>query len=164
MGNTISSQVESLHGICCLTLMSRWQFIFIQTIWKKENYQLSNNISTLIPYRYWPELDNSELLDDHLTNFYQNLIGVLRWIIKLGHIDIHVNVAMMSQYMASPWSGHIEELFHKFAYLRKYNRSRIVFDGTMVDWKEKFKVKGWTDFYLDAIIENFYLIYLNPGG
>ena len=37
---------------------------------------------------YHPELDTSPVLDDDGANYYQGLIGVLRWAIELGRIDI----------------------------------------------------------------------------
>jgi hypothetical protein len=35
---------------------------------------------------YHPELDSSSLLNDKLTNYYQGLIGVLRWVTELGRL------------------------------------------------------------------------------
>ena len=45
---------------------------------------------------YKPELDVSSMLDPKRANYYQNLIGVLRWAVELGRIDIHYHVAIMS--------------------------------------------------------------------
>ena len=39
-----------------------------------------------------PELDTSELCDDHQTKQFQTLIGQLQWLISLGHFDIAVHV------------------------------------------------------------------------
>ena len=39
---------------------------------------------------YRPELDMTRLLPDEQANYYQNLIGVLRWAVELGRIDIQV--------------------------------------------------------------------------
>ena len=49
-----------------------------------------------------PELDVIEELGEELTNRYQHLIGVLRWLIKLGRIDILTEVCCLSQYFCSP--------------------------------------------------------------
>jgi hypothetical protein len=49
---------------------------------------------------YHPELDSSPLLNNNLTNFYQGLIGVLKWAIELGRLDILTPVSLMSSYMA----------------------------------------------------------------
>ena len=40
------------------------------------------------PSSYRPEMEVSELLSDTLINRYQQLIGMLRWSIELGRIDI----------------------------------------------------------------------------
>ena len=47
------------------------------------------------PYssRFSPELDVTEELGEELTNRYQKLIGVLRWSIELGRIDILMEVS-----------------------------------------------------------------------
>ena len=37
---------------------------------------------------YRPELDTSELCSKDLTTFYQSLIGIARWLCKLGRVNI----------------------------------------------------------------------------
>lgn len=69
---------------------------------------------------YRPELDKSSELDPTRANYFQGLIGVLRWIVELGRIDIAVSVSMLSRYLANPREGHLEEAFHIFAYLKKH--------------------------------------------
>jgi Reverse transcriptase (RNA-dependent DNA polymerase) len=96
---------------------------------------------------YRPELDMTASLNDERANYYQNLIGVLRWAVELGRIDIHVAVSLLSQYLAAPREGHLERAFGIFAYLKKYNRSKVVFDETHIDWGNKFTDVNWDDFY-----------------
>jgi hypothetical protein len=43
---------------------------------------------------YRPELDQSRELDSKRGQYYQSLIGVLRWICELGRIDIMVAVCV----------------------------------------------------------------------
>ena len=57
----------------------------------------------------------------------------------------------MSQYMASPRRGHLEQLYHIFAYQKKYNKSKIVLDDTYINWNGKFQVVDWKDHYPDAM-------------
>jgi hypothetical protein len=54
-----------------------------------------------VPMRngYRPELDYSPLLSPETANFYQHLIGMLRWTVELGRIDIHLAVTLLSSYM-----------------------------------------------------------------
>jgi len=113
--------------------------------------KLSMKASTPLTAGYRPELDISPLLDDAQANYYQNLIGILRWAVELGRIDIHVDVALLSSYLAQPRQGHLEQVFHVFAYLKKHARSTMVFDDTKAQIDERRFVKqDWTDFYKDA--------------
>jgi hypothetical protein len=69
---------------------------------------------------YSPELDVTTELDEDGTIFYQELIGVLRWATEIGRVDILLEIALLSQYSASPREGHLEQLLHIFAFLRKH--------------------------------------------
>jgi hypothetical protein len=62
------------------------------------------------------------------VNYCQGLIGVLRWIVELGHIDIIVPVSLLSRYMVSPREGHLQQAYHVFACLKQFNRSKLIFD------------------------------------
>jgi hypothetical protein len=97
---------------------------------------------------YRPELDISPLLDEDQANYYASLIGVLRWSVELGRIDIHIDVALLSSYLAQPRLGHLQQVIHIFAYLKCHEQSTLVFDPNPVDWDEQqFPVHDWTDFY-----------------
>eukprot|EP00978_Attheya_sp_CCMP212_P035677 scaffold156772_cov26-Attheya_sp.AAC.1 len=99
---------------------------------------------------YRPELDISPELGPEKANCYQNLIGVLRWAVELGHIDIHVDVALLSSHLAMPRKGHLDQVFHIFAYLKKYKSSKCVFDAANPSFGDRFKPAGWDKFYPDA--------------
>jgi hypothetical protein len=45
---------------------------------------------------YWPELDVTNELDSELSSCYSQLIGVLRWMVELGHINIYHEVSVLS--------------------------------------------------------------------
>lgn len=123
----------------------------VETELDKVGKKLSTKVATPLSSGYRPELDVTPVLDDEKANYYQNLIGVLRWSVELGRIDIHVQIAQMSTHLAQPRVGHLEEVFHIFAYLKKHGRSKMVFDDSMIDWRGKFKKVDWSDFYKDAI-------------
>jgi len=65
-----------------------------------------------LPTNYFPELDVTPLLDDWNTNFYQSQISILHWMVELRRIDIHVQVALLSVYLAQPPEGHMEAVYH----------------------------------------------------
>ena len=67
---------------------------------------------------YRVELEMTPELDAKRANYYQGLTGVLRWICALGRIDIIVEVAMLSRFLAVPRRGHLDQVFHIFAYLK----------------------------------------------
>jgi hypothetical protein len=100
---------------------------------------------------YRPELDGTPLLNDKLTNYYQGLIGVLRWATELGRIDILMPVSIMSSYMAAPRVGHLDQLYHIFGYLKMHLKSKMVFDDTRPQFDEHRFVKcDWSEYYPGA--------------
>ena len=69
-------------------------------------------------------------LDAVDASYYYLLIGILCWIVELGHIDINCEILMLSLYLVLPREGHLEEVFHAFVYLKKHINLEIVFDPT----------------------------------
>jgi hypothetical protein len=93
----------------------------------------------------------SPLLDANSTNFYQQQIGILRWAVELGRIDLHYSVASMAQYLVAPHEGHLNQVYHMFAYLKQHDRSRIVMDASRPKVDEtRFHKADWHEFYRDA--------------
>ena len=82
---------------------------------------------------YRPELDCTAECTPPQHQYYQNLIGVLRWMVELGRLDIHYETAVLSQYLASPRVGHLQQALHIFKYLDIHRTSCIAFDPTRVD-------------------------------
>ena len=65
--------------------------------------------------------------------------------VEIGRVDICCKVSMMSLHVTLPREGHLKELFHIFAYLRKYHNSEMVFDPSdPVIYKRQFEEKDWT--------------------
>lgn len=94
---------------------------------------------------YRPEIDVSRELVGDEASYYQSLIGILRWIVELGRVDICLEVSLMSSHLALPREGHLEALFHIFAYLRKYHNAEMLFDPSLphVD-PSAFQRQDWT--------------------
>ena len=51
---------------------------------------------------YRPELDATAELDAAKTKYFQGLIGVLRWCIELGRVDILHEVTILSSFLVCP--------------------------------------------------------------
>jgi len=67
---------------------------------------------------YEPELDDSTPLDPDGASYFQMIIGVMRWMVEIGRIDIATEVSLLSSHLAYPREGHLEAALHIMAYLR----------------------------------------------
>ena len=114
--------------------------------------KLKSTAKNPFPSGYKPELDVTLELNDQMTSRYLQLMGILRWAIELGRIDIFVEVSQLSQYQALPRQGHLEAAYHIFAYLKHHETSRIAFDPkTPIVNDRAFNTDAdWTDFYGDV--------------
>ena len=95
---------------------------------KNSHLKILSKAETPLTTSYRPELDVSPELTPRDSAYYQSLIGILQWIVKLGRIDICLEVSMMSSHLAMPRKGHLDQVLHIFAYLRKYHNTELVYD------------------------------------
>ena len=110
-----------------------------------DRWKLPAKAETPIQTSFRPELDISPELNGTEASYYQSLIGVLRWMVELGRIDICLEVSMLSSHLALPREGHLEQLFHIFAYLKKFHNTEIVYDPSDPCITESnFERKDWT--------------------
>jgi hypothetical protein len=113
--------------------------------------KLMKGATSPLSANYGPELDTSPELGPDEATYYQSLIGVLRWIVEMGRVDITVEVSMMSSYVAMPREGHLQQLFHIFAFLKGEHNARMVFDPSYPDVDfEVFPKRDWSKFYGDV--------------
>ena len=100
----------------------------IELYLKNRNSKLPSRCNTPTSTNYRPELDTSKECNPEDATHFQSLIGVLRWIVELGRVDICCEVSMLSSSLALPRKGHLEQVYHIFAYLKKYHNAEMVFD------------------------------------
>ena len=99
---------------------------------------------------YHPELDSLDFLNDNETRLYQSYVGILRWAIELGRIDLAHTGATMATFMAAPRKGHIVAMLRVFAFLRKHISCKLVVDPRERDWSNKIWISAnWKEFYPD---------------
>ena len=79
---------------------------------------------------YDPLMDSSADMGPIILNYYQTQIGVLRWMVELGRIDIITEVSMLASQHALPRGVCLELVFHIFGYLKGHHNARMVFDPT----------------------------------
>eukprot|EP00957_Ditylum_brightwellii_P084990 6462864-Ditylum_brightwellii.AAC.1 len=104
-----------------------------------------------LPTTYKPELDTTRELNPDNVQRYQQIIGILRWAIELGRVDILHEVSIMSQYQANPREGHLEALYLIVHFLSNNPMKRIVFDPAtpLANDAAFYGDADWTEFYGD---------------
>ena len=108
-----------------------------------------------MPISYRPELDTTPMCDEDHSSRYRQIIGILRWAIELGRIDILTEVAMLSQYQASPREGHLEALYWIVNYLSRFPMQRLILNHTQPNIDESVFTNGdWSDFYGNIVEED----------
>jgi hypothetical protein len=80
-------------------------------------YSIPARVDNPFPVDYDLSTDLSDILDPECSSFYQHLIGVMRWMVELGRIDIATEVSMLFSYLACPRKGYIENALHVMGYL-----------------------------------------------
>jgi hypothetical protein len=99
--------------------------------WMQEhNMTLPRQVKTPMAATYRPEIDVTPVLNPETANYYQSLIGTLRWAVETGRLDITTEVSMLAAQMAMPREGHLHAVFRVFAYLKNKHNARIIFDPT----------------------------------
>jgi hypothetical protein len=97
---------------------------------------------------YRSEIDESPVLGPEMANYAQSQIGILRWCVELGRIDIITEVSMLSIFLSMPREGHLDAVYHLFAYLSLHPNARVVFDPTYPDVDMRAFVKtDWKPMY-----------------
>ena len=75
----------------------------------------------------------------------------MRWSIELGWIDIVTEVSMLSTHLTMSQEGHLQQVYHVFAYLKAKPKKTLAFDPQHPDIDEARFVKcDWHDFYRGA--------------
>ena len=116
----------------------------VETYLESVHRKLPRRANTPLSQDYRPEVDVSAELSPGDAAYYQSLIGMLRWMVELGRIDICLETSMMSSHLALPREGHLLQVLHIFAYLKNHPNSAMVFDPTEWDVPAgKFKKEDW---------------------
>ena len=101
-----------------------------------------------LPADYHLELDTSKELDPVRAKYYQSQIGILRWAVELGRVDIITEVSTLASHLVLPREGHLDALFQIYAYLKKRHNSPIVLDPTYLNEPQgEFIECDWREFY-----------------
>ena len=112
---------------------------------KEQGLSLPKRCTSPISREYRPEINITSELDVKEAAYYQSLIGILRWIVELGRVDITTEVSMLASCMVLPRKGQLEQLYHIFGYLKLNHNSEMVFDPSEPDINESsFEREDWS--------------------
>ena len=163
------SKVELMNGAKAYTFSSS-QYVKgavanVESYLKERNQKLPSRASTPLSIGYRPEIDTSDELNDADASYYQSLIGILRWMVELGRVDLTCEVSMMSSHMAMPREGHLSQLLHIFAYLKKCHNSELVFDPSDREFdRNSFMEQDWESSEHGSLKEELPLGAPSPKG
>ena len=122
--------------------------IFLKTVTKyltnlgDERWSMPKKASNPFPGDYEPEMDTTLTLNPELASWYASLIGMLRWMVEIGRVNI----------MASPREGHLDALLHMFGFLRICHNSWMAYNPLYptIDM-DVFKPNDWKSFYGNVV-------------
>jgi hypothetical protein len=114
----------------------------------KKGLRLPSKFFTPLPVDFKPELDVSAELKADGVQYYQELIGVLRWAVEIGRVDILLETSLMLAHLALSRIGHLEALYRIFGYLKIHLKRKLAFNAEhpVID-DRMFKDHDWNDFY-----------------
>lgn len=149
------TQVSTQSGTRCWTLSSekylKTAIANVEEKLAKSNLRLPSKCDTPLTSKYQPGTDTSRELDSEGMRYFQELVGVLRWAIELGRVDILLEVSLLSSHLAMPRVGHLQQVYHIFGYLKASPRRRLFFDPDHPKISEtRFRQFDWIDFYKEA--------------
>ena len=123
----------------------------VEEVLKKKGIRLPSKCVAPIQHGYKPEMDCTAELKADGIQWYQEIVGCLRWAVELGRVDILLETSLMSQHLALPREGHLEQVLHIVGYLKSHAKFRLLFDSSKPRINEKwFQAYDWFDFYRHA--------------
>jgi len=98
---------------------------------------------------YQPDIDISDALGPDRASYYQTMIGVMRWMVEIGRVNIATEFSLFSSHLAYPPEGHFEFALHMMSYLKWKHNSCLVFDTIHpeIDFDTFNDGAEWREFY-----------------
>ena len=149
------SRLANKEGHNCWTMLSdKYCAALVRTVeivLEKKGLRLAPKCYTPFQTSYRPEMDITAKLKKNGVQWYQELIGSLRWACELGRVNILYETTLLSQRLALPCKGHLEQLFHVIGYLKAHPKFKIMFDSGYPRVNNKwFTTYDWEGFYCGA--------------
>ena len=123
----------------------------VEEVLARKGLRLPSKCPLPLTNGYKPEMDCTAELKSEGVQWYQEIIGQLRWAVEIGRVDILLETSLMSAHLALPREGHLEQVLHIVGYLKCHKKMRLLFDASYPRVKESwFQDYDWYEFYRDA--------------
>ena len=57
---------------------------------------------------------------------------MLQWATEIGRVDVLHEISLMSQYQTNPQEGHLEQVLHIFAFMKKNPKLTLYMDPSLL--------------------------------
>jgi Reverse transcriptase (RNA-dependent DNA polymerase) len=94
-----------------------------QHLTEKGMLLFKKRVTSSFPSGLMPELNVAKELDHSEAKWYQLQVGVLRWMVKLGHVDIITEESLLASHSALPCEGHLDAMYHLYVHIKKNHNS-----------------------------------------
>ena len=95
---------------------------FVEAKLKEENFRWKPLNKTVDhPFYsqfYFPELAMNEDCNNDKVQFYQSLVGIMRWLYEIGRIDILTETLLLLTFVSAPRVRHLHQTLHVFKYTK----------------------------------------------
>ena len=114
-----------------------------------DEYELIANAPNPFTLGYEPCMDVSPFLSPDEVSYFHTVIGVMRWMVELGRIDIAVEVSQFSSFVAMLRPRNLVNELHVMSYLKIKQNSRLVLDPSYpgIDMYEFKSNENWAPLY-----------------
>ena len=148
------SELETADGTKCWTMSSekyvKAAIENVEAILAKSDLRLPSRCDTPMSTSYHPSEDVTREMNAGGLHIYQELIGILRWAIEIGRIDILLKVSLISSHLALHRIGHLKAVYWIFGYLKQVPKRRLYSDPKKsIISEDRFQIFDWEDFYKD---------------
>ena len=105
----------------------------------------------LVACQCFPNKDVTREMNTEGLHTYQELIGILKWAIEIGRIEILLEVSLLSSHLAISCIGHLQAVYRITGDLKQVPKQRLYFDPKKpIISEDRFQSFDWEDFYKDA--------------
>ena len=96
---------------------------------------------------YHPREDATKEMNAKGMQVYQELIGIIRWSVKIGRVDILLEVSLLLYQLALPRVRHLQAVYRVFGYLKQVPKRKLYFESRkpMIS-RDRFQKFDWEYF------------------